>query len=278
MGRKPIDETGNIYGRLTVLRMATEEEYPRGAGKPVRWFCQCECGNTTFADGRDLRKGSRVSCGCQSREKAKILAYNLGKQNGANLTGQRFGHLLVIEKSNREEDLNKHYYMWKCQCDCGAITYVRSNYLLSGHSTTCGCGRFNYSMGGSKGEQRIVELLNKNSIIFEREKIFKDCYNGLYRYDFYLPTLKILLEYNGEQHYSYTKKFYKTKTDFLKAQERDRRKISYALAHGIKIYCIPYWEIDSLSSPEDLFAQKFLAKSKFHNDDVFRIKKREGKK
>lgn len=30
MGRKPIDETGNIYGRLTVLRMATEEEYPRG--------------------------------------------------------------------------------------------------------------------------------------------------------------------------------------------------------------------------------------------------------
>lgn len=99
MGRKPIDETGNIYGRLTVLRMATEEEYPRGAGKPIRWLCQCECGNTTFADGRDLRNGSRVSCGCQSREKAKILAYNLGKQNGANLTGQRFGHLLVIEKA-----------------------------------------------------------------------------------------------------------------------------------------------------------------------------------
>lgn len=127
-------------------------------------------------------------------------------------------------------------------------------------------------------EQKVYDLLIKGRFYIERERIFKDCYNGLYRYDFYLPEINSILEINGEQHYSYTKKFYKTKTDFLKAQERDRRKISYALAHGIKIYCIPYWEIDSLSSPEDLFAQKFLAKSKFHNDDVFRIKKREGKK
>ena len=126
---------------------------------------------------------------------------------------------------------------------------------------------------GSKGEQYIIDLLKKRSITFEREKVFKDCYNGLYRYDFYLSELNTLIEYNGEQHYTYTKKFYKSKSDFLKAQERDRRKISYALARGIKIYCIPYWEIDNLSSPEDLFSQKFLAKSKFHNDDVFRIKK-----
>lgn len=273
MGRKPIDETGNIYGRLTVLRMATEEEYPRGAGKPIRWLCQCECGNTTFADGRDLRNGSRVSCGCQSREKAKILAYNLGKQNGANLTGQRFGHLLVIEKSSREEDLNKPNYMWKCRCDCGATTYVRSSYLSTGHSTTCGCGRFIYGMGGSKGEQHIVELLSKNSIVFEREKVFKDCYNGLYRYDFYLPTLKILIEYNGQQHYEYTKVFYKHRADFLKAQERDRRKITYALAHNIKIYCIPYWEINNLHDLNDLFNEKFLAHSKFHNDEAYRHQK-----
>ena len=127
-------------------------------------------------------------------------------------------------------------------------------------------------------EQKVYDLLIKGRFYIERERIFKDCYNGLYRYDFYLPEINSILEVNGEQHYSYTKKFYKTKTDFLKAQERDRRKISYALAHSIKIYCIPYWEIDSLSSPEDLFAQKFLAQSKFHNDDVFRTKKREGKK
>ena len=127
-------------------------------------------------------------------------------------------------------------------------------------------------------EKKVYDLLVEGHFYIEREKIFKDCYNGLYRYDFFLPEINTVLEVNGEQHYSYIKRFYKSKTDFSRAQERDRRKISYALAHGMKIYCIPYWEIDKLSSVDDLFAQKFLAQSKFHNDDVFRTKKREGKK
>lgn len=132
-------------------------------------------------------------------------------------------------------------------------------------------------MSMSSLEKKIHDLLIKGHFYIEREKVFKDCYNGLYRYDFYLPEINTLLEVNGEQHYTFNKKFYKNKSEFLKAQERDRRKISYALAHGMKIYCIPYWEIDNLSSPEDLFAQKFLAKSKFHNDDVFRTKNQYGK-
>lgn len=126
-------------------------------------------------------------------------------------------------------------------------------------------------------EKKVYDLLIEGHFYVEREKIFKDCYNGLYRYDFFLPEINTLLEINGEQHYIPTKRFYKSKTDFSKAQERDRRKISYALARGMKLYCIPYWEIDNLKTPNDLFAQKFLAQSKFHNDDVFRTKKREGK-
>ena len=126
-------------------------------------------------------------------------------------------------------------------------------------------------------EKKVYDLLIEGHFYVEREKIFKDCYNGLYRYDFFLPEINTLLEVNGEQHYIPTKRFYKNKTEFSKAQERDRRKISYALARGMKLYCIPYWEIDNLKTPNDLFAQKFLAQSKFHNDDVFRTKKREGK-
>jgi len=125
----------------------------------------------------------------------------------------------------------------------------------------------------SSYEKKVCGLLNEGHITFVREKLFKDCYNGLYHFDFYLPALNSLIEVQGEQHYIFIKKFYKNKTEFLKAQERDRRKISYALAHGIKLYCIPYWELDNLHTVDDLFAQKFLAKSKFHNDDVFRTKK-----
>ena len=122
-------------------------------------------------------------------------------------------------------------------------------------------------------ERVVYNILVQADLSFEQEKIFKDCYNGYYRYDFYLSKQQVIFEVNGQQHYEYTKKFYKHRTDFLKAQERDRRKITYALAHNIKIYCIPYWEINNLHSIDDLFNEKFLAHSKFHNDEVYRYQK-----
>ncbi len=98
-------------------------------------------------------------------------------------------------------------------------------------------------------------------------------YNGLYRFDFYIPSLNIVLEVNGLQHYVFTKQFHTNRSDFLKAQERDRRKISYCLANNIKIYCIPYWEIGNIKTFNDLFQDKFLARSKFHNDTAWRNQK-----
>ena len=115
-------------------------------------------------------------------------------------------------------------------------------------------------------EQLVARLLKQAGVSFQQEKIFKDCYNGYYRYDFYLPQDNIILELNGLQHYEYTKIFHKKRSDFTKAQERDRRKISYCLANNIKMYIIPYWEKDNLKNVKDLFQEKFLAKSKFHND------------
>ena len=122
-------------------------------------------------------------------------------------------------------------------------------------------------------ERVVYNILVQADLSFEQEKIFKDCYNGYYRYDFYLSKQQVIFEVNGQQHYEYTKKFYKHRTDFLKAQERDRRKITYALAHNIKIYCIPYWEINNLHNLDDLFNEKFLAHSKFHNDEAYRHQK-----
>lgn len=49
-------------------------------------------------------------------------------------------------------------------------------------------------------------------------------------------------------------------------QEHDRRKISYALANKIKIYIIPFWEIDKITSADQLFQEKYLARSRWKND------------
>ena len=119
----------------------------------------------------------------------------------------------------------------------------------------------------SKGEEKISRLLREKGIRFEREKTFEDLRGGKYRFDFYLPTQKIILEFNGQGHYQMISKFFRNKTEFYKAQERDRRKISYCLANDIKIYCIPYWEIDQIEKTEDLFQNRFLARSKWKNDE-----------
>lgn len=121
----------------------------------------------------------------------------------------------------------------------------------------------------SKGEEKIISLLKKGGYKFEREKSFKDLKRGTYRFDFYVycgRAKKCIIEFQGQQHYVYVSKFYRSRADFEKAKERDRRKISYCLAHDIPIYIIPYWELDNLKTAEDLFNKKFLAVSRWKND------------
>ena len=45
---------------------------------------------------------------------------------GKDLTGQRFGHLTVIEKTGQTE--NK-YRLWLCRCDCGKEIAVNTKRL-----------------------------------------------------------------------------------------------------------------------------------------------------
>lgn len=121
----------------------------------------------------------------------------------------------------------------------------------------------------SKGEEKVIELLQKGRYKFEREKRFKDLKHGLYRFDFYVVggrAIPCVLELNGAQHYQYVKKFYITRAEFEAAKERDRRKISYCLAHNIPIYVIPYWELDNLRTAADLFNPRFRAVSRWKND------------
>lgn len=72
---KFIDETGNGYGRLTVLRRATKEETSGRLGG-VYWLCSCSCGNYKVICGTSLRNGETRSCGCYS---ASLIA-DIGKK------------------------------------------------------------------------------------------------------------------------------------------------------------------------------------------------------
>lgn len=50
------------------------------------------------------------------------------------LTGERFGRLTVIKRSN-----NPGRVAWTCKCDCGNEVEVLSGNLTMGYTTSCGC-------------------------------------------------------------------------------------------------------------------------------------------
>ena len=52
------------------------------------------------------------------------------------LTGKKFGRLLVIE---RVENNKKQQVQWLCKCDCGNEVKVISKSLTSGNTKSCGC-------------------------------------------------------------------------------------------------------------------------------------------
>lgn len=129
----------------------------------------------------------------------------------------------------------------------------------------------------SRYEERIIQVLKRDKIDFEREKRFSDLKGGKYRYDFYVYGAEsrfCCIEVQGEQHYTSIRKFYKKQSDFKRAQERDREKISYALAHNIPIYIIPYWEIDKINCAQDIFQEKYRARDRWKNDRDWQLHKK----
>lgn len=56
------DLTGNVYGKLTVLKKSAKKLHNR-----VAWDCMCDCGNKTVVTTSDLRSGHTKSCGCSKQ-------------------------------------------------------------------------------------------------------------------------------------------------------------------------------------------------------------------
>lgn len=52
------------------------------------------------------------------------------------LTGRRFGRLVVIERTNEKAGRN---YKWLCLCDCGTYKTIRGSGLTHGEALSCGC-------------------------------------------------------------------------------------------------------------------------------------------
>lgn len=184
-------EHGVPDSRITVLYRDTNNKT-----KITKWICQCECGNTFSADGVKIRNGWTRSCGCLQKEVTS-------KRTRADLTGQRFGHLTVIECLGTKN----HTVLWKCQCDCGNITEGTSNNLLGHQKLSCGCLK-------SYGEELVSQYLNKNNVSFKKEYNLgnlKNLSKSSTRIDFAIIKNNVpigFIEVDGIQHYDKNNPWY----------------------------------------------------------------------
>jgi hypothetical protein len=99
---------------------------PGGSASGRWWKCQCKCGNIIRVPTGRLSSGNTSSCGCLKQETIH-----------PDLTGQKFGKLIVIEPVG----VRDHYARWRCLCDCGNEKIVKTSMLRDKSVRSCGCLR-----------------------------------------------------------------------------------------------------------------------------------------
>ena len=145
------DLTGKQFGELTVLMHI---DNPNNTGALFK--CKCSCGQERIVKGTALSAGQVQRCEqCVESLKHKT------KGSSLNLIGQKYGKLTVLEETLLRD--NSGSVKWKCLCDCGNITYIPTNSLTSGNSTTCGASIHKAKdwTGKKFGLLTAIQIINK---------------------------------------------------------------------------------------------------------------------
>jgi len=93
----------------------------------VKLICQ-ECGKEYLRQPSAAIHSHFCSNACRGKMTSRIFAHDL--------TDQRFGRLLVIERSTNGKGGETR---WLCKCDCGNTSIVYKQSLISGQTKSCGC-------------------------------------------------------------------------------------------------------------------------------------------
>lgn len=227
------DLVGKTFGYLTVIKLEGTQER---SGKLERiWICKCKCGCLTSVSTYRLNSGHTTSCGCKLHEQP----YNFIDE-----TGNKYGRLTVLEYVGRNNDGKT---LWKCSCECGNIKITTGKSLRAGLCLSCGCLK-------SKGEEKISQLLRELKVNFTQQFYFDDLRDydkerplPLY-FDFAIfdeNKIKILIEYQGEQHIKEIP-FFDKYEELEKRQKRDKLKREYCKEKGIKLIEIFYEDFNKI--------------------------------
>ena len=212
---------GRKYNKLSVIK----DSGKRSVNGAVLWECLCDCGNITYANSSNLKRGHTKSCGCDKEKYVESLKRDI--------ISSKFGSLTVIKELDRNL-YNRRTYL--CVCDCGNEVIIDGSSLTTGHTLSCGC------LAKSHGEIVVEEILKENNIKYKCQHRFDDCKNErCLPFDFYLPEYNICIEYQGKQHYQVVDYFGGEK-GFKERQRNDAIKKKYCADNNITLLEIQYGE------------------------------------
>jgi hypothetical protein len=104
----------------------------------------------------------------------------------------------------------------------------------------------------SKGEDEIEKFLIKNNIEYIREYKFKNCINPKTNkklpFDFYLPQINTIIEYQGEQHYKKTRYFESRGGGLKELQYRDKIKKEFGILNNFNYIEISYKQFEQIKT------------------------------
>jgi len=226
-----------------------------GSNQYVWWKCSKNPKHEWYADINSRNKNGCPYCrGLYASEDYNLLIinpklceewdYEKNKKNPENYTPGSNDHVYWI--------CNECKHKWKAQ-------------INSRNGSGNGCPECRKS----KGEKEIDKVLIENNWIKISQKDFdnlidNDKYSKLYfipqkefeglvgvgrknlSYDFYIPKLNLLIEYQGEQHEKFIKGIHGNKKKFLRQLEHDRRKKEYAKINNINFIEIWYYDFDRI--------------------------------
>lgn len=189
---------------------------------------------------------------CKNCEKEiNIFLYNYIKENySCPYCGKNGAPVPQEEYEKRLEENGKENYIiisyknitspMLIKHSCGFTFSTRPDNFLKSR----GCPKCFRKM--SKGEQKIYNYLKSINIEFETQKRFSNSkLLNTKSYDFFIPSKKVLIEYQGEQHYK-PAGYWGGEEKFKKQQYNDKVKREYARQEGYTLIEIPYTQQDKI--------------------------------
>ena len=147
--RLTIIDAHREYRFYNIKKLNKKKKYP-----VIMYKCRCKCGKMVNVSRSSFLSGKTKSCGCYNYEYL-------------DLTGKRFGNLLIIERSLDKNGLS----CWISKCDCGRTVLVNTFALKRKRRCSWACSLLDGYKMKSRDGYIYIRSYENNYVKWRREHV-----------------------------------------------------------------------------------------------------------